>query len=237
MKKKLPLTVLESLEKFVQLNGEQFEIHAHEKFMLSLSDNDKNSDFFFNIEECKNENGLKLLIGWKPINKDNIISKRMWIDCKDLEIYFNNWIIVLKGYEKVNSFFDDPILNSYAEDYYSEFIIVDEDLETIPFKPQQILMLDAHLETIEDNIEKYKTEVNNEQIEMTLSWNEIKDRALNFSKEWADTSNEEADAKPFLVEFFNVFGISSKRVSTFEHRVKKLDEKMVTLTCFGKERF
>lgn len=37
---------------------------------------------------------------------------------------------------------------------------------------------------------------------MALSWNEIKDRALNFSKEWADTSNEEADAKPFLVEFF-----------------------------------
>jgi type I restriction-modification system DNA methylase subunit len=60
---------------------------------------------------------------------------------------------------------------------------------------------------------------------MTLSWNEIKDRALRFSKEWADTSNEEADAKPFLVEFFNVFGITSKRVSTFEHRVKKLDEK------------
>jgi hypothetical protein len=60
---------------------------------------------------------------------------------------------------------------------------------------------------------------------MALSWNEIKDRALHFSKEWVDTSNEEADAKPFLVEFFNVFGISSKRVSTFEHRVKKLDEK------------
>jgi hypothetical protein len=60
---------------------------------------------------------------------------------------------------------------------------------------------------------------------MTLSWNEIKDRALKFSKEWADTSNEEADAKPFLVEFFNVFGISSKRVSTFEHKVKKLDDK------------
>lgn len=60
---------------------------------------------------------------------------------------------------------------------------------------------------------------------MALSWNEIKDRALKFSKEWADTSNEEADAKPFLVEFFNVFGITSKRVSTFEHRVKKLDDK------------
>jgi type II restriction/modification system DNA methylase subunit YeeA len=60
---------------------------------------------------------------------------------------------------------------------------------------------------------------------MALSWNEIKDRALSFSKEWIDTAKEEADAKPFLVEFFNVFGISSKRVGTFEHRVKKLDEK------------
>ena len=59
---------------------------------------------------------------------------------------------------------------------------------------------------------------------MALSWNEIKDRALHFSKEWADTSNEEADAQSFLVEFFAVFGISRKRVSTFEHQVKKLDE-------------
>ncbi|NLH59778.1 MAG: class I SAM-dependent DNA methyltransferase [Ignavibacteriales bacterium] len=59
---------------------------------------------------------------------------------------------------------------------------------------------------------------------MPLSWNEIKDRALNFSKEWAGTSNEEADAQPFLVEFFNVFGISRKRVATFEHRVKRLDQ-------------
>lgn len=58
-----------------------------------------------------------------------------------------------------------------------------------------------------------------------LSWNEIKDRAFKFSKEWNDASKEEADAKPFLVEFFNVFGISSKRVSTFEHKVKKLDDR------------
>lgn len=69
---------------------------------------------------------------------------------------------------------------------------------------------------------------------MALSWNEIKERALKFSKEWADTTNEEADAKPFLVEFFNVFGISSKRVSTFEYRVKKLDDKDGYIDLFWK---
>jgi hypothetical protein len=59
---------------------------------------------------------------------------------------------------------------------------------------------------------------------MTLSWNEIKDRALKFSKEWADTSNEEADAKPFLDAFFEVFGVPRKKIGTFEHRVKKLND-------------
>ena len=69
---------------------------------------------------------------------------------------------------------------------------------------------------------------------MALSWNEIKDRALSFSKEWADTSNEAADAKQFLVAFFYVFGITSKRVSTFEHRVKLLDDKDGYIDLFWK---
>lgn len=61
-------------------------------------------------------------------------------------------------------------------------------------------------------------------LRMTLSWNEIKDRALKFSKEWEGTFNEEADAKPFLDAFFDVFGITRKKIGTFEHRVKKLDD-------------
>ena len=58
---------------------------------------------------------------------------------------------------------------------------------------------------------------------MALSWNEIKERAVAFSKEWADTHNEEAEAKPFLEAFFNVFGITRKKIATFEEKVKKLD--------------
>jgi type I restriction-modification system DNA methylase subunit len=59
---------------------------------------------------------------------------------------------------------------------------------------------------------------------MALSWNEIKDRALHFSKEWADTSNEDADAKPFLDAFFDVFGVPRKKIGTFEHKVKKIND-------------
>ncbi len=37
---------------------------------------------------------------------------------------------------------------------------------------------------------------------MPLSWNEIKDRALAFSREWADASPENTEAKSFWGGFF-----------------------------------
>jgi hypothetical protein len=60
---------------------------------------------------------------------------------------------------------------------------------------------------------------------MPLSWNEIKSRALAFSKEWENEVNEHAEAKSFWDDFFNVFGISRRRVATFEQQVKKIDDK------------
>ncbi|PUE20064.1 DNA methyltransferase [Limnohabitans sp. WS1] len=57
---------------------------------------------------------------------------------------------------------------------------------------------------------------------MGLNWNEIKSRALQFSKTWADACNEDSEAKPFWIDFFEIFGITNKRVATFELNVKKL---------------
>lgn len=57
---------------------------------------------------------------------------------------------------------------------------------------------------------------------MPLSWNEIKNKALAFSKRWEDATREDSDAKPFWIDFFEIFGISDKRVASFEHAVKKL---------------
>jgi hypothetical protein len=57
---------------------------------------------------------------------------------------------------------------------------------------------------------------------MALSWDEIKDRALKFSNEWANETKERAEKDSFWNEFFNVFGISRRRVATFEEPVKKL---------------
>ena len=37
---------------------------------------------------------------------------------------------------------------------------------------------------------------------MPLSWNEIKDRALKFARDWNEESSESAEAKTFWDEFF-----------------------------------
>ena len=60
---------------------------------------------------------------------------------------------------------------------------------------------------------------------MPLSWNEIKTRASAFSKEWQDESREDAEAKSFWDAFFNVFGITRRRIASFEEPVKKSDDK------------
>ena len=60
---------------------------------------------------------------------------------------------------------------------------------------------------------------------MALSWNEIRSRALNFSKEFADAHYEKGETQTFYNEFFNVFGVNRRRVATFEEPVKKLGDK------------
>jgi len=60
---------------------------------------------------------------------------------------------------------------------------------------------------------------------MPLSWNEIKDRAIRFSREWEGESSEKAEARTFWDQFFDVFGISRRKIASFEKPVKKLDER------------
>ena len=60
---------------------------------------------------------------------------------------------------------------------------------------------------------------------MPLSWNEIRDRAVQFSRKWKDAFSEDADAKSFMDDFFKVFGIDRYRTASFEYKLTKFDGK------------
>lgn len=56
-----------------------------------------------------------------------------------------------------------------------------------------------------------------------ISLNEIRERANAFSHEFAKETDEKGEAGSFWQEFFQVFGVSRRRVASFEYRVKKAD--------------
>ncbi|HEV2348244.1 MAG TPA: DNA methyltransferase [Terriglobia bacterium] len=57
---------------------------------------------------------------------------------------------------------------------------------------------------------------------MPLSWNEIRHRAIAFSKDWTGAKREQAEKQTFWNEFFNVFGVPRRAVASFEEPVRRL---------------
>ena len=55
-----------------------------------------------------------------------------------------------------------------------------------------------------------------------LSWHEIRQRAIQFSREWKDARDERAEAQTFWNEFFDVYGVRRRTVAAFEDPVKTL---------------
>lgn len=55
---------------------------------------------------------------------------------------------------------------------------------------------------------------------MPLSRNEIRARAQAFARDWSNVQREKAEAQTFWNEFFNVFGLSRRKVASFEEPVK-----------------
>jgi hypothetical protein len=69
---------------------------------------------------------------------------------------------------------------------------------------------------------------------MRLSWNEIRARAARFAEEWQDAHYERGESQTFYNEFFEVFGVTRRRVASFEEPVKKLGTERGFIDLFWK---
>ena len=71
---------------------------------------------------------------------------------------------------------------------------------------------------------------------MPLSWNEIRQRAIAFSREHRDDARERGDAQTFWNAFFHVFGKSRRAVASFEEPVRNLTGNTDFIDLFWKGR-
>jgi hypothetical protein len=65
-----------------------------------------------------------------------------------------------------------------------------------------------------------------------LSWNEIRHRAIGFSRENRDKTSEESEKQSFWNDFFHIFGIKRSAVASFEEPVKKLSGNLGKIDLF-----
>jgi hypothetical protein len=157
-KKKLPITILKSLESFVNLTGDKFKIIDPKENLLFILDIDNTSDFYFKIEQYKNmQNGsFQFLMDRKPVNEHNSGNFRGWIEIKNLEAQFKSWLNLLDQYETIPSFFDDPIIKSNAEKFFQKFELIDEKADLETFDLEQQLFLEEYLENSKEKLKKLK---------------------------------------------------------------------------------
>lgn len=67
-----------------------------------------------------------------------------------------------------------------------------------------------------------------------MSWNEIRARAVRFAEEWKNARYERGESQTFYNEFFEVFGVTRRRVASFEEPIKRLGTERGFIDLFWK---
>lgn len=150
-KKELPLIILKALEPFVNLKGSKFDIQEPGESLLTIVDKDENSNFYFTIDQYKlsQEKGIyEVLIRRIPRSQNDAGVYEHWVDINTFGDQFNKWVGLLEEYDKTASFYDDPILQSFKNEFYADFELIDDDVNVTPFSIHEILELDIYLETL-----------------------------------------------------------------------------------------
>ncbi|MFY7988627.1 MAG: hypothetical protein ACOVNP_07070 [Flavobacterium sp.] len=184
-KKDLPLSVLKTLEPFVDLHGDMYVRVEEENSLIKFRDFDEESDFHFTINEYRDN---KFLITYKPFSKNNLDPCKISISHSEIEKHFKTWISLLEEYLNVKSVYDDPILKSFEDEFFTDFEILDEDKEK-PLENDKIFLLDEYLSNLSNGLEKHKTEENSNKI------NEIQSNIVLLQENLTNNSRQEIASK------------------------------------------
>lgn len=169
MKKRIPIVLLEIMEKLFDKYGNIFQI-AESKNVLKICETDPGSPYHFTVEkiEVDKQKGIKYISHFTPCYVDQLASVRFQLTVKEIESKIFTWAELVVRANKVIESIEDPILFSYEEDLSERFQMMDEDAETAPFDLERQLWLDDHLDHVIKVIESKKTEDNSEEADIII---------------------------------------------------------------------
>lgn len=187
-KKDLPLIIVQKLAPFVGKETDLYYTELKDKNMLlQIFDKDEKSDFHFFIKEYKkstnvsgsNSTGYSVHLEYRPTSSIEPNVSTRWSDVANLDKHFQNWVNLIKQYNETPSFYDDPILKAYEEEYFTEFTeVIPEEEKENPFTIQQQLALDSLFEKLKIDL---TAEAENKP-ETAEQINEIKEEISNLQE-------------------------------------------------------
>lgn len=162
MKKKIPIAVWQKIQPLIEQYKQLFTPLKTEKFAFHLIDIDKDSDFYFKCQ-FQDTNG-KFIINYKPVNSHYVLSQEENVDLDTLAKRISLWADILKSYTETSTFYDDPIIQQYEDEFFKDFEIDEPDADNKPFDFTRQLYLDQYISNIKGLLNEYKEIATEEQL-------------------------------------------------------------------------
>lgn len=158
-KKDIPLDLLKTIEPIAQANLDLIQFRKEDNTFYCFVETDNNSKNFFKIfidgtKRIGNYDRAKYAFECKPANASNAKPTISQLSLNDLGGQFQSWLKLIRDIHETPSVHDDNFLKHYADFYYNEFKIVDEDLDTSPFNPNQQDLVEVYLLSLASAIEQ-----------------------------------------------------------------------------------
>lgn len=163
MKKKIPIAVWQEIQPLIDEHRQLFKPLRTDKFAFHLLDLDPESDFYFqcNFQDSSGRFNIK----YKPLNTSHVLEQtESQVELKVLVSRVSAWANVLREYLETPTFYDDPILQQYEDEFFEDFEMDELDADTIPFDFKRQLYLDKYVSDIKGLLNRYKETASDEQI-------------------------------------------------------------------------
>lgn len=158
-KKDIPVDLLKTIEPLAQNNLDIIQLKKEENTYYCFIETDSNSKNFFKIfvdgsKLIGNFDGTKHTYEWKPASTSNAKHSLVQANLKVLEEQFQSWLQLIRDVHETPSVHDDNFAKQYADFYYNEFKIYNEDAYTTPFNPNQQDLIEVYLLSLSYAIEQ-----------------------------------------------------------------------------------
>lgn len=167
MKKSLPLELLKGIQEAINGKHELIRIEKGEKAIVVMRDADPDSEFYFCIREntSSNKGSFPFLVTVQPSGRNSNKPSNFGRDIGQVIENFKEWVAILEEYNNLKTIFDDPVITGYQNEFFADYIVLDEDGDRNPFEISKQAILDEYLKSTLEKLEVYKNESNKDRIE------------------------------------------------------------------------